>query len=132
MARPGSPTRFNGYYDDDPISQNINYAQDINEQMRVPKRIKATGEYFDEHEALSNNGAMNSWNYHEKLDMTVPDRIVVMGQDQHLGENFYNVYAICVKIYNHQQFLVRYKNNYYVTNNIFYNKTLIHIYQPTK
>jgi len=83
MARSMSPGRFNGY-EDDPIMQSASYTQDINEQMRVPKRIRATGEYYDDHELLSTNG-MNSWNYHEKIDMTVPDRIVVMGQDQHLG-----------------------------------------------
>lgn len=86
MARSVSPSNFNGY-EDDPIFQNVNYAQDINDRMRVPKRIKATGEYFDEHELLSNNGNINSWNYHDdKIDMTVPDRIVFLGQDQHLGK----------------------------------------------
>lgn len=33
---------------------------------------------------------MNSWNYHdERVDMTVPDRIVVLGQDKHLGNFSY-------------------------------------------
>ncbi|CAO1401759.1 unnamed protein product [Diamesa serratosioi] len=66
---------------------NAKFSEVINDQMRVPKRIRATGEgYFDDHhELLGNGNAMNSWNYHEKLDMNVPDRIVVIGQDQHLG-----------------------------------------------
>ena len=60
--------------------------QDISEQMRVPKRIKATGEYYDDLDNLPlSNGNSNHWNYHDKIDMTVPDRIVVIGQDQHLG-----------------------------------------------
>lgn len=67
---------------------NAKFSEVINDQMRVPKRIRATGEgYFDDqHELLGNGNAMNSWNYHEKLDMNVPDRIVVIGQDQHLGK----------------------------------------------
>lgn len=60
--------------------------QDISDKMRVPKRIKATGEVSDEDHLLSNqNGIINSWNYSNKIDMNVPDRIVVLGQDQHLG-----------------------------------------------
>lgn len=64
-----------------------NYAQDISEQMRVPKRIKATGEYSDDHESMwaATNGNSNAWNFQEKFDMTVPDRIVVIGQEQHHG-----------------------------------------------
>lgn len=68
--------------------QNAAFTHDISEQMRVPKRIRATGgSYFDdEPELLSNgNGEINSWNYHNKIEMNVPDRIVVLGQDQHLG-----------------------------------------------
>lgn len=41
MVTPQSPTRmFNGL-DDDIYSE---YAHEINDKMRVPKRIKATGE----------------------------------------------------------------------------------------
>lgn len=59
--------------------------------MRVPKRIKGTGEYCDEQDlwASSNgnaNGNSNAWNYQDNFDMTVPDRIVVIGQEQHHGE----------------------------------------------
>lgn len=84
MARSISPSNFNGY--DDDLTQTIHYTQDISDQMRVPKRIKATGEYFDEHELLSNGGgSINSWNYHQTFDMTVPERIVVMGHEQQMG-----------------------------------------------
>ncbi|XP_058450771.1 transport and Golgi organization protein 11 isoform X2 [Malaya genurostris] len=85
MARSISPGGYSNY-EDDSMFQNAAYTHDLNEQMRVPKRIRATGDYFDEHELLSNgNGAINSWNYHDKIEMNVPDRIVVLGQDQHLG-----------------------------------------------
>lgn len=85
---------YNNGYEDDEIYQNIHFTQDISEQMRVPKRIKATGDYFDEHELVNNgNGNSNSWNYHEKFDMTVPDRIQVIGQDQHLGNSSYHFFC---------------------------------------
>lgn len=87
MARSASPGGYSSY-EDDVLYQNANFTHDINEQMRVPKRIRATGgNYFDdEPELLSNgNGEINSWNYHNKIEMNVPDRIVVLGQDQHLG-----------------------------------------------
>ncbi|GAB0097473.1 Transport and Golgi organization protein 11 [Sergentomyia squamirostris] len=84
MARSGSPPRFNNY-NDDPVFQNVDYTQDISEKMRVPKSIKATGEYFDDRDILPGSANLNSWNYSEKLDMTVPDRIVVIGQEQHHG-----------------------------------------------
>jgi len=85
MARSGSPGYGNGY-EEDPIFQKSHYTQDISEQMRVPKRIRATGEYYDDLEHFPySNGGSNHWNYQDKIDMTVPDRIVVMGQDQHMG-----------------------------------------------
>ncbi|KAH8300346.1 hypothetical protein KR044_013343 [Drosophila immigrans] len=84
MVTPQSPTpMFNGL--DDDLYNDAKFAHEINDKMRVPKRIKATGEYSDEDHLLSNqNGLMNSWNYHDKIDMNVPDRIVVLGHNQHL------------------------------------------------
>ncbi|XP_062564254.1 transport and Golgi organization protein 11 isoform X1 [Armigeres subalbatus] len=84
MARSASPGGYSNY-EDDSLFQNAIFTHDISEQMRVPKRIRATGDYFDDHELLSNgNGEINSWNYHDKIEMNVPERIVVLGQDQHL------------------------------------------------
>lgn len=82
-----SPTFANGF-EEDPMFQKSHYMQDISEQMRVPKRIKATGEYYDDMDQLPShmNGGSGHWNYQDKIDMTVPDRIVVMGQDQHMGK----------------------------------------------
>ena len=80
-----TPTGYNGY--DDDMYQRSTYTHDISEQMRVPKRIRATGEYFDDHDiGIGNGNVPNSWNYHQKMDMSVPDRIVVVGHDQHLGK----------------------------------------------
>lgn len=64
---------------------NAKFSEEISEKMKVPKRLTANGYELDQHEILNGN-QMNSWNYHEKLDMNVPDRIVVIGQDQHLGK----------------------------------------------
>lgn len=84
MATPQSPSRmFNGL--DEDVYNEAKFAHEINDRMRVPKRIKATGEFSDEDVLLSNqNGIINSWNYHDKVDMNVPDRIVVLGHNQHL------------------------------------------------
>lgn len=73
--------------------QKSHYMQDISEQMRVPKRIKATGEYYDDLDQMPahlNGGSSGFWNNYQddKIDMTVPDRIVVMGQDQHMGNKW--------------------------------------------
>lgn len=81
---PGSPSSFNGY-EPDPIFEKSHYTQDISEQMRVPKRIKATGEYYDDFDLpLGGTNGMSNWT--EKIDMTVPDRIMVIGQEQTLGK----------------------------------------------
>ncbi|XP_055603429.1 transport and Golgi organization protein 11 isoform X2 [Uranotaenia lowii] len=84
MAHSMSPGGYSNY-EDDALFQGAAFTHDISEQMRVPKRIRATGDYYDDHELLSNgNGDLNSWNYRDKIEMNVPDRIVVLGQDQHL------------------------------------------------
>jgi Mitochondrial and peroxisomal fission factor Mff len=77
-------------FEGDPLMEaymNAKFSEEISEKMKVPKRITANGDIVNEHEILNGNN-FNSWNYHEKLDMTVPDRIVVIGQDQHLGIYF--------------------------------------------
>lgn len=86
MALPDSPSHFRNGYEEDPIFQKSHYTQDISEQMRVPKRICGTGEVYDDFDNM--NGGSNGWNHyqHDKLDMTVPDRIMVIGQDQHFGK----------------------------------------------
>ncbi|KOB72010.1 N-acetyl-glucosamine-6-phosphate isomerase [Operophtera brumata] len=58
------------------------YTRLISHNMTVPQRIKATGDVMDD------DGAPNSvgWDYaNEKFDMKVPERILVVGQDQHMG-----------------------------------------------
>lgn len=91
MALSGSPTSFTNGYEEDPIFQKSHYTQDISEQMRVPKRIRATGEYYDDFDLPHGNGGSNHWDYKDKIDMTVPDRIMVIGQEQHLGKIYSNI-----------------------------------------
>jgi len=57
--------------------------EDISMRMRVPKRITANGENGDEDLHVGYNGG--NWDY-EKFDMNVPDRIMLLGQDQHIGK----------------------------------------------
>ncbi|XP_072935892.1 transport and Golgi organization protein 11 isoform X2 [Epargyreus clarus] len=60
------------------------YARLISHNMTVPQRIKATGDIVDEESAP--NGLVTGWDYaNEKFDMKVPERILVVGQDQHIG-----------------------------------------------
>ncbi|KOX78133.1 Transport and Golgi organization protein 11 [Melipona quadrifasciata] len=81
MSKAHSPTVFNGEADNfyDP-----NFTLDINKRMRVPKSIRVSGDYTDEE--IDTNGS--SWNQvvaAEKFEMHVPDRILVVGQEQHVG-----------------------------------------------
>lgn len=86
MSLSGSSAFTNGY-EEDPIFQKSHYTQDISEQMRVPKRIKATGEYYDDYDLPAMNGNADHWSYRDKINMTVPDRIMVMGEGQVMGEH---------------------------------------------
>uniref|UniRef100_A0A8W7PPF7 Mff-like domain-containing protein n=1 Tax=Anopheles coluzzii TaxID=1518534 RepID=A0A8W7PPF7_ANOCL len=53
MARSISPGGYSNY-DDDAMFQNAAFTHDISEQMRVPKRIRATGDYYDDQDLLPN------------------------------------------------------------------------------
>ncbi|CAB0032426.1 unnamed protein product [Trichogramma brassicae] len=79
MANAHSPTRFNGEADS---FYDSNFTLDINQKMRVPKSIRVAGDYMEDDMP---NG--NTWTgaFTEKLEMNVPDRILVVGQEQHIG-----------------------------------------------
>jgi hypothetical protein len=81
-----SPPNYD--FEGDPLLEaymNAKFSEEISEKMKVPKRISANGEIVQDHHEILNGNNMNSWNYHdERVDMTVPDRIVVLGQDKHL------------------------------------------------
>lgn len=77
MSAARSPTHFNGeadnFYDTD-------FTLDINKRMRVPKSIRVNGDYTDEDAAIANGTAWNQISAAEKLEMNVPDRILVVGK----------------------------------------------------
>lgn len=76
MSKLASPTHFKGELDHfyDPT-----FTADISQKMQVPKSIRVAGDGdmddFQRH---------NTW-LNEKFDMHVPDRILVVGEDQHIG-----------------------------------------------
>lgn len=78
MSKAASPTRFSGELDH---FYDANFTAEISHKMRVPKRIKVDGEFDDD--TTNNSHTVNPWN--DKIEMHVPDRILVIGQEQHLG-----------------------------------------------
>ncbi|XP_076474487.1 transport and golgi organization 11 isoform X2 [Bombus vancouverensis nearcticus] len=82
MSKAHSPTVFNGEADNfyDP-----NFTLDINKRMRVPKSIRVSGDYTDEEIADTNGSSWNQIVAGDKFEMHVPDRILVVGQEQHVG-----------------------------------------------
>lgn len=75
MSKTHSPTHFNGDTDNfyDP-----SFPMDINTRMRVPKSIRVNGDYTDED--ITNRATWNQIPAMEKLEMHVPDRILVVGE----------------------------------------------------
>lgn len=53
--------------------------------MRVPKSIRVSGDFTDEDINGMNGSNWNQMLANEKFEMHVPDRILVIGQEQHLG-----------------------------------------------
>lgn len=77
MSKTQSPTHFNGDIDNfyDP-----NFPVDVNTQMRVPKSIRVNGEYPDEDITVTSRAMWNQIPAMEKLEMHVPERILVVGE----------------------------------------------------
>lgn len=77
MSTTHSPTHFNGEIDNfyDP-----NFSVDINKQMQVPKSIRVNGDYMDQDIVVTNTSTWNQMSTMDKLDMQVPDRILVIGE----------------------------------------------------
>ncbi|XP_045134480.1 transport and Golgi organization protein 11-like isoform X2 [Portunus trituberculatus] len=78
MSNITSPQRFSGNFNH---VYDGHYEPDLSSQMKVPKRIRVTGDNDDD--PTVNWARYNGVN--EKLHMSVPDRIVVAGGDQHIG-----------------------------------------------
>nr|CAG4649456.1 EOG090X08OG [Scapholeberis mucronata]SVE93704.1 EOG090X08OG [Scapholeberis mucronata] len=76
----------NGYNSSsDDMYENSSFAADMSTKMQVPKRIRVLG--GADHEDKVGTGNFNDrYSIKEsKYDMTVPERILVVGQDQHIG-----------------------------------------------
>lgn len=88
MSGTFSPTK-NGSMENGGYIYGSSPPEDISLRMRVPKRIKANGDVVEEDLHGGPNGLTN-WDYREKFDMNVPDRIMLLGQDQHIGIRLFN------------------------------------------
>ncbi|CAH1401553.1 unnamed protein product [Nezara viridula] len=79
MSKSSTPTHFSGETDHfyDP-----NFTAEISQKMRVPKRINVDG-VCDMPNVNKND--FNAWMPAEKLEMHVPEKIVVAGHDEHFG-----------------------------------------------
>jgi len=64
------------HYVEDAFVTDADFKVDINQKMKVPDKISFNNEM--------NGGVRNSW-VRDNFDMQVPERILVMGQDQHVG-----------------------------------------------
>lgn len=73
MSKAASPTRFSGELDHfyDP-----NFTAEISHKMRVPKRIKVDGDIDDD--TNNHSHPVKPWN--DKIEMHVPERILVIGE----------------------------------------------------
>lgn len=84
MSDTSSPMHFSAekeIYD-------VDFTKDISRKMRVPKKIRGTGDTIEDE--LQHNSNVGGWSgHHDNFDMRVPDRIMVAGQEQHIGLYIY-------------------------------------------
>lgn len=76
MSASTSPTHYKDI--EDAFISDANFKVDISQKMKVPNKISFNQE-------LSNGDKLNNWN-HDSINMHVPERILVVGRDQHIGE----------------------------------------------
>jgi len=63
-----------------------NFTADISNRMQVPKRIRVGGNNSDVEAMVNGNyGSRYDYKTETKYEMSVPDRILVVGQDKHIG-----------------------------------------------
>ncbi|XP_012284835.1 transport and Golgi organization protein 11 [Orussus abietinus] len=82
MSKAHSPTRFNGEADN---FYDSNFTLDISKRMRVPKSIRVNGDNMEDNVGNTNGTSWNQMLANEKFEMHVPDRILVVGQEKHVG-----------------------------------------------
>lgn len=77
-----SPVHYNEV--EDAFITDANFKVDISQKMKVPNKISFNPDA---------NGVTN-WN--DNINMQVPERILVVGQHQHIGEKLYNSYPCAI------------------------------------
>lgn len=77
MSGNASPAR---YIESEDYLSDANFKADINRKMRVPHKISMSG-----YENEMPNGLNSNWS-NNYSNMQVPERILVAGQDQHIGD----------------------------------------------
>lgn len=80
MSSNTSPLHFNDPMTEEMISDE-KFKVDISQKMKVPSRITFNSD--------ANGVNHNAWTQ-ENLNMHVPERILVVGQQQHIGMFFFN------------------------------------------
>lgn len=73
MSSNSSPS----HYAEDAFVTDADFKVEINQKMKVPEKIS-----FNDR----NGDIRNSW-VRDNFNMQVPERILVAGQDQHVGKN---------------------------------------------
>lgn len=82
MSGNASPARY--IENEDSFLTDANFKADISRKMRVPNKISMT-----DYENELPNGLNSNWS-NNYSNMQVPERILVAGQDQHIGDIFTN------------------------------------------
>lgn len=67
------------HYTEDAFVTDANFKVEINQKMKVPDKISFNNDINE----LNQNGWIR-----DNIDMQVPERIVLMGQDRHVGKSF--------------------------------------------
>lgn len=79
MSTDTSPLHYGAL--EDPFITDANFKVEINQKMKVPNKIS-----FEGHNGIKSN-TWSGPSPSEAIDMQVPERILVVGQNQHLGKN---------------------------------------------
>lgn len=79
------------HYVQDAFVTDADFKVDINQRMKVPQKISFSGEM--------NGDVRHSWAT-DNFNMQVPERILVMGQDQHIGKYHKALaFKVCIGIF---------------------------------
>lgn len=86
MSADASPAHYNEL--EDAFITDANFKVEINQKMKVPNKISFTSD--------ASNGLKHWSGGQETLSMQVPERILVVGQNQHMGMLHNLSFVICI------------------------------------